>query len=169
MEIECLGVSLARAYIPAMTDSLYNEKILALAADLKKVDRLHDPDVSVTVSSALCGSRVKVDLVFGDGVVKDYGQEVRACALGQSSAALMKQIVVGSTPVSIRKAADQMRDMLAGKSGPPDGDWAGYAALLPARDHRSRHASVMLPFEGVVKAIGLLENAGEDKTVDHVG
>ncbi len=152
-----------------MTDSLYNEKILALAADLKKVDRLAEPDVSVTVSSALCGSRVKVDLVFREGVVTDYGQEVRACALGQSSASLMKKIVIGQSAASIRKAAGQMRDMLAGKSGPPDGDWAAYASLLPARDHRSRHASVLLPFDGVVKAISLLETATEEKTADHAG
>lgn len=152
-----------------MTDSLYNERILALAAGLEKRDRLAKPDASVTVTSALCGSRVKVDLCVNGDIITDYGQEVRACALGQSSAALMKQIVIGQSVKSVKTAAEQMRLMLAGKAGAPDGDWADYEALLPAKDHRSRHASVMLPFEGVLKAVTALESAQQEKAVDHVG
>jgi len=152
-----------------MTDALYNEKILALAASLKKSDRLASPDVSVTVSSALCGSRVKVDLCVENGIVSDYGQEVRACALGQSSAALMKKIVIGQSTEAVRKAANQMQSMLAGSSVPPDGDWADYEALLPAKDHRSRHASVLLPFDGVLKAIAVLESRNDEQVGDHGG
>jgi len=152
-----------------MTDALYNDRILALAGSLKKSDRLANPDASVTVSSALCGSRVKVDLCVEGGVVTDFGQEVRACALGQSSAALMKKIVVGQSTGSVQKAAGQMRSMLAGDSGPPDGAWSDYEALLPAKDHRSRHASVMLPFDGVLKAIAALESKCDEQVADHAG
>lgn len=140
-----------------MTDSLYNEQILELANGLVRNDRLEAPDASVTVTSALCGSRVKVDLTIRDGVVADYGQEVRACALGQSSAALMKKIVVGQTPAQIYKAAGEMRAMLKEGGDPPLDDWSDYAVLVPARDHRSRHASVLLPFDGVEKAIAEIE------------
>ena len=96
-----------------MVDALYNDRILDLAAGLVKQDRLEDPDASVTVTSALCGSRVKVDLKMKDGVITDYGQEVRACALGQSSAALMKQIIVGQTPDQVARAAREMRAELS--------------------------------------------------------
>lgn len=136
-----------------MVDALYNDRILDLAAGLVKQDRLQDPDASVTVTSALCGSRVKVDLKLKDGVITDYGQEVRACALGQSSAALMKQIVVGQTPDQVARAAREMRAMLKEDGNPPSGPWSVYEVLIPARDHRSRHASILLPFDGVEKAI----------------
>lgn len=136
-----------------MVDELYNDRILDLAASLVKQDRLEDPDASVTVTSALCGSRVKVDLKLKDGVITDFGQEVRACALGQSSAALMKQIVVGQTPDQVARAAREMRAMLKDEGDPPSGLWAVYEVLIPARDHRSRHASILLPFDGVEKAI----------------
>jgi NifU-like protein involved in Fe-S cluster formation len=136
-----------------MVDALYNDRILDLAAGLVKQDRLQDPDASVTVTSALCGSRVKVDLKLKDGVITDYGQEVRACALGQSSAALMKQIVVGQTPDQVVRAAREMRAMLKEDGNPPSGPWSVYEVLIPARDHRSRHASILLPFDGVEKAI----------------
>ena len=136
-----------------MVDALYNDRILDLAAGLVKQDRLQDPDASVTVTSALCGSRVKVDLKLKDGVITDYGQEVRACALGQSSAALMKQIVVGQTADQVARAAREMRAMLKEDGNPPSGPWSVYEVLIPARDHRSRHASILLPFDGVEKAI----------------
>ena len=149
-----------------MADALYNEKILELAGSLNRNDRLPHPDATVTVTSALCGSRVKVDLTMRDGVVTGYGQEVRACALGQSSAALMKSIVVGQSPAEIHEAAVQMRAMLKNGAQPPSGAWAAYAVLEPARDHRSRHASVLLPFDGVEKAIKEIENrADAEETV----
>jgi len=144
-----------------MVDALYNEQILNLAGGLEKNDRLDAPDASVTVSSALCGSRVKVDLTMRGGVVAEYGQEVRACALGQSSAALMKQTVVGQTPAQIQQAAREMREMLKEGGDPPSGAWSSYAVLVPARDHRSRHASVLLPFDGVEKAIAEIEKQQE--------
>ncbi|WP_425403226.1 iron-sulfur cluster assembly scaffold protein [Hwanghaeella sp.] len=146
-----------------MADALYNDRILDLAGSLNKQDRLDDPDASVTVTSALCGSRVKVDLKMKDGVVSDYGQEVRACALGQSSAALMKQVVVGQTPEQIAKAAREMRAMLKENGNPPSGPWSVYEVLIPARDHRSRHASILLPFDGVEKAIAEIRKSDPAK------
>lgn len=136
-----------------MSDALYNDRILALAGGLKRVDRLDDPQASVTVSSPMCGSRIKVDLVMDGDRIAAYGQEVRACALGQSSAALMSRLAVGKTAEGVRRAAAEMRAMLKEGGPPPTGDWAEYAVLEPARDHRSRHASIMLPFDAVLKAI----------------
>ncbi|RVU37824.1 iron-sulfur cluster assembly scaffold protein [Hwanghaeella grinnelliae] len=146
-----------------MVDALYNDRILDLAAGLVKQDRLDDPDASVTVTSALCGSRVKVDLKMKDGVITDFGQDVRACALGQSSAALMKQIVVGQTPDRVAQAAREMRAMLKEEGDPPSGPWSVYEVLIPARDHRSRHASILLPFDGVEKAIAEIRKADAAK------
>lgn len=146
-----------------MADALYNDRILALAGDLKKQDRLADADAGVTVTSALCGSRVKVDLKMEGGVITDYGQEVRACALGQSSAALMKQTVIGQTPDQVAQAAREMRAMLKEEADPPSGPWSVYEVLIPARDHRSRHASILLPFDGVEKAIAEIRQSDPEK------
>ncbi len=147
-----------------MADTLYNDRILALAGGLEKKDRLENPDATITVTSALCGSRVKVDLTMADGVVTGYGQDVRACALGQSSAALMKQLVIGKTPGAISIAAQQMRSMLKEEGDPPQGDWSAYEVLVPAREHRSRHASILLPFDGVEKAIAEIHKTHPEKT-----
>lgn len=136
-----------------MVEHLYNERILALAAALNKDDRLSEADASVTLSSPICGSRIKVDVKMDGDVVKAYGQQVRACALGQSSAALMAKHVLGQNAVELRQLRDQMQAMLKKGGNPPTGHWAELEVLVPAQDFKSRHASIMLPFNAVVKAI----------------
>jgi NifU-like protein involved in Fe-S cluster formation len=46
------------------------------------------------------------------------------------------------------------------RDGPlPQGEWADLAVLEPARSHKSRHASILLPFKAVVKAVQEAVNA----------
>lgn len=135
-------------------EALYNERILALAAGLEKDDRLSAPDATVQMDSPLCGSRIRVDVKLGmDGRVAEYGQQVRACALGQSSAAIMKAHAVGKTLSQLSSIRDQVAAMLKQNGAAPTGDWASLAVLQPAKDHKSRHASILLPFNAVVQAM----------------
>lgn len=139
-----------------MSDTLYNEQILALASDLVKSDRLEHPDATASVTSPLCGSRIKVDLTLqqidDEMIVTAYGQDVRACALGQSSAALMRKLAPGKTLGEIAEAGGKIRAMLKEDAPPPDGEWRDYSILQPAKDHRSRHPAILLPFEAIAKA-----------------
>ena len=135
--------------------SLYNERILALAAGLASDDRLSEPDATAQVDSPLCGSRIRVDVrLDAEGRVSEYGQQVRACALGQSSAALMKDIAPGKSADELQEAANAVEAMLKRDAMPPEGAWKAYSVLEPARAHKSRHASILLPFKAVLKAIG---------------
>ncbi len=138
---------------PSMLEKLYNDRILALAEGLNKDDRLDHPQATVTLDSPLCGSRIRVDLVLEDGRVAEYGQQVRACALGQSAAAIMKKLAVGRDEAELTRVRDRMQAMLKQDGPPPGGDWAELAILEPARAHKSRHASIMLPFNAILKAI----------------
>jgi NifU-like protein involved in Fe-S cluster formation len=63
---------------------LYSARILALAADIPLLDRLDNPDATAKKRAPLCGSTVTVDLSLHDGRIVDFGQDVKACALGQS-------------------------------------------------------------------------------------
>ncbi len=142
-----------------MSDQLYNDEILKLSAELVKVDRLENPDASVSVDSPLCGSRVKVDINFSkeSGCVTAYGQEVRACALGQSAAAIVAKHVVGSSSDELATVRQQVEDMLKKEGAAPTGKWQELGLLIPARRHKSRHASILLPFKGIEKAIQQIE------------
>ncbi len=61
---------------------LYSGRILELAADIPLTERLDAPQATVKKRSPLCGSTVTVDLTVKDGRVADFGQDVKACALG---------------------------------------------------------------------------------------
>jgi NifU-like protein involved in Fe-S cluster formation len=90
-------------------------------------------------------------------VVTDYGQSVKACLLGQSSASVMGREVVGSTAAELREVARAMRKMLKEGGPPPDGKWGDLAVLEPVRDYKARHASTLLVFDAVEDAIGQIE------------
>jgi NifU-like protein involved in Fe-S cluster formation len=76
---------------------------------------------------------------------------VRACALGQASASLMGEHVLGRTPDELAAARDTLAAFLAGERDDA-GDWPGLEIFLPARPHAARHASIRLAFEAVAEA-----------------
>jgi NifU-like protein involved in Fe-S cluster formation len=135
-----------------MTTTLYNAEILRLAASLADQRRLADPQVTVEKRSPTCGSRVTIDLIVKDGRVTAFGQEVRACALGQAGAALLGQHVVGSDAEAITSSVNALRSFLAGDREDP-GEWPGLEIFAPARPHRARHASILLAFDAAAEAI----------------
>jgi NifU-like protein involved in Fe-S cluster formation len=138
-------------------EDIYSQRILELAAGIPRLTRLQAPDATVTTHSKICGSTVTVDLKMADGVVTDYGQTVKACLLGQSAASIMGRLIVGSTAGELREIAAAMRRMLKEGGSPPAGKWQDLAVLEPVRDYKARHASVLLVFEAVERAIGEIE------------
>ena len=140
-----------------MIDDIYNRKILGFAADIPRLQRLGAPDATAVAHSRLCGSKVTVDLSMKDGVVSDFGHEVKACALGQASSSIMARHVVGATPGELRAIRDQMYRMLKEEGPAPSGKWADLEALLPVRDFKARHASTLLTFDAVVDAVNQIE------------
>jgi NifU-like protein involved in Fe-S cluster formation len=136
----------------AMDEALYNTEILRLAASVPYAERLAGPHASVVRVSPICGSRVTVDIdVDDDGRVSRFGQEVRACALGQAAAALLGNGVVGRNAGELATAHTALAGFLRGTSDTP-GDWPGLAVLGPARPHKARHASILLAFDAAAAA-----------------
>lgn len=146
---------------PEPIDDLYNRRILRLAADLQRTDRLSDPQASVTLSSPLCGSRVTVDLKMDGDTITDFAHDVKACALGQTSSSVMAQNAIGSTADEIQEVATTMRAMLKQGGPAPAGKWQDLEVLEPVKDYKSRHASVMLTFDAVLKAMAEIREAAQ--------
>ena len=107
---------------------------------------------SVEKRSPACGSRVTIDVAVDDeGRLSALGMEVRACALGQASAALMGRYAIGRSAAELAEARDQLTAWLAGeRDSLPEGP--GFELLIAARAHRGRHASIRLAFEAVAEA-----------------
>lgn len=136
-----------------MIDDLYSAKLLKLAANLPHSGRLADADASSEKVSKLCGSRVVVDVgVDGDRVAR-FAQDVKACALGQASAAVLGASILGATLSEIELARDQFRAMLKDGASAPEGRFSDLSMLAPVKDYPARHASTLLAFEAAAEAV----------------
>lgn len=133
--------------------SLYSGRILALAADIPHLGRLEAPQASVKRRSPLCGSTVTVDLDMEGGRVSRFAQDVKACALGQASAAVVGGAVLGASREEIARGRDQLLAMLKSDGPVPDAPFDGLEVLIPARDYKNRHASIMLSLEATLEAV----------------
>ncbi len=132
---------------------LYSQRILALAGGIPRIGRLTAPDGTAMKRSPLCGSTVTVDVTVDDGAVVDFAQDVKACALGQSSASVLGSQVIGRTRGQIQTARDQLHAMLKSDGPAPDAPFDELEALLPARDYKNRHASILLAWDATLAAI----------------
>ena len=138
---------------------LYSGRILALAADIPHLGRLPHPTATSKRRSPLCGSTVTVDVVTQGGRIVEFGQEVKACALGQASAAILGGAVIGRSRDEIEAARDALRAMLKSDGPVPPAPFDGLEVLLPAREFRNRHASILLAFEATADALAQAEEA----------
>lgn len=140
-----------------MIDDIYNARILELAGNPPLAERLPSPDATAKAHSKLCGSTVTVDLNVECGRVVAFGQDVKACALGQASSAVIAREIVGTPLAELRALRETVAAMLK-KGGPaPEGRFADLAWLAPVRDYPARHASTLLVFDAVVDALDQIE------------
>jgi len=139
---------------------LYSEKILEIAGNQPIPGRLPDAHASARRVSRVCGSTIEVDVKVEDGIITGYGHEVQACALGQTSAAIVAAHVVGTPTAEFRRLRDEMTAMLKADGAPPSGErWADLRYLEPVRDYRPRHTSTLLVFDAVCDALDKLDAA----------
>src|SRR6218665_2081991 len=103
---------------------LYSEKILDLAGNAPQPGRLAGADASARKVSRVCGSVIEVDVTVRDGVIVDYGHEISACALGQTSAAVVAREIVGTPVDEFRQLREQMHAMLKRDGAAPEGKWS---------------------------------------------
>jgi NifU-like protein involved in Fe-S cluster formation len=145
-------------------EDIYSERVLELSANMPRTGRLAEPDATATAHSKLCGSRITIDLKMEGGTVTGYAQDVRACLLGQTSAAVMGAQIIGSTAAELRAVGAEMRRMLKENGAPPAGRWADLAILEMVREYKARHASTLLVFDAVEDAISQIEAARAEKS-----
>lgn len=139
-------------YIQPMFDDLYNTDILTLSASLKN-ERLDAPDGTARKVSKLCGSWLEIDVKLDGDVVSEAALRVQACALGQSSAAILQQGIIGASLDEITEARDALREMLKGDGEAANRRFEKLTLLKGVKAYPARHASTMLAFEAAVEAV----------------
>ena len=146
--------------MPSETDliKLYSDKILQLAAEPIYRERLSEPDASATKRSPLCGSAVTVDINVESGFITHYGQDIRACALGQASSTIVGKSIVGRSITEVRKAFEELGEMLKNNGPTPSEPFDDLYILQPASEYKDRHASILLPIEATLAAFQKIED-----------
>lgn len=131
---------------------MYSRELLRLGLRLADQGRLSDFDGSAEARSRACGSVVVADVrMDGDRVVA-FGQDVKACAVGQASAAVLGSHIVGRVRTEIKDAHDGFANFLRGLSDDL-GEWPELQSLAGVREHKGRHAAALLPYEAALAAI----------------
>ncbi len=133
--------------------ALYSGQILALAADIPHAELLETPMAEMRKRAPLCGSNVAVSLDYDGKRITRFGQDVKACALGQASASILGAQVLGLSEAQVLQARDQLLALLKADGPTPDTPFARYEVLRPARGFKNRHASIMLALEATLAAI----------------
>lgn len=143
-----------------MDSALYNRDILRLASSLVAGDRLENPQGTAECRSPICGSRIQADLVLEDnGTVAKIALRANACALGQASAAILRQHAIGSNVSAIAEIRAGIEQALK-KSGEMPEQWPELVVLTAAREYPSRHAAILLPYDTLLAAAAPMERAG---------
>jgi len=136
---------------------LYSGKILKMAAEPIYRERLSEPDASVTKRSPLCGSAITVDINVKSGIITHYGQDVRACALGQASSTIIGKAIVGRSLTEVQRAHEELSDMLKNEGPTPSNPFDELYMLQPASEYKNRHASILLAIEATLAAFQQIE------------
>jgi NifU-like protein involved in Fe-S cluster formation len=140
-----------------MLNDIYSRRVLELAANIPYLGRLEAPDASATAHSKLCGSTVTVDIKVDRNIVTAFAHDVKACALGQATSAIMGHHVIGSSAEELRQIRDVATRVLKENGEPPSGKWQELSILEPLREYKARHASILLTFDAVVDALRQIE------------
>ena len=132
---------------------LYSKRILALAADMPLTAPIEGANGTAKARSPLCGSTVSVSLREEEGKVAGFSQDVKACALGQASAAVLGGAVIGRSREEIAAGREALRAMLKEGAPPPGDPFEALEVLEPAKDYRNRHASILLAWDATLQAL----------------
>lgn len=134
-----------------MADTLYSAAILRLKLAGEGAHRLPQPDGTATRVSPVCGSKIIADVMLADGRITDVALDAaRACTLGQASAAVVAAVATGQDTAALAAIRAALADFLAGRADTAPDGWAMFA---PARPHRARHPSILLPLDAVLAAL----------------
>jgi len=141
-----------------MIDELYSREILRRTTQLMHVGRLEAPQASADRVAKLCGSTIHVELTMDGDTVSDFAQEVQACALGQASAAILSQNILGAKAAEVLAARDGLRGLLKGGAADFPERFKDFAILASVKDFPARHASTLLALEATSDAIARIRS-----------
>ena len=133
--------------------SIYQDKILSLAAENKKSIAIQDFNRSYEMKNPMCGDEVKVRIKLLNNQIDDISAIVRGCALCEASAGLtVKLFKKSEMPNS--NFIEEFLNWLEYKIQNLSNSLPQQMNIFtPIRDIKNRHKCITMPFEATIKSI----------------
>ena len=135
------------------TLSIYQEKILKLAAENKKSFAIDHYNCSFNMKNPMCGDEVQVRVDLINKKINNISAIVRGCALCEASAGLVVQLFKNNSVTH----NDFMKEFLfwlnnngqeINSSLPKE-----LEIFLPIKEISNRHTCITMPFEATIKSL----------------
>ena len=137
--------------------SIYQEKILNLAAKNKKIIALEDFNRSFVMRNPMCGDEVKVRVKLVETKIIDISAVVRGCALCEASAGLVVELFKNKDIPDERFLNEFLGWLENTEKGFSDHLPIEMEIFEPIREIKNRHECITMPFEATYKSIDLKE------------
>ena len=133
--------------------SIYQEKILNLAAENKKSNPIEDYNRSFEVKNPICGDEVKVRLKLLNNQIDDISAIVRGCALCEASAGLVVKLFK-NCEIPSEKLTEEFTNWLNNSDEEiPETLPKEMSVFKPIKEIKNRHKCITMPFEATVKSV----------------
>lgn len=86
-----------------MSEDIYKEIILDHYRNPKNKGRLIDAEISAQDNNPVCGDQISIDIKLEDDVVSDIKFDGEGCAISQSSASILTEMLMGKTVDELSK------------------------------------------------------------------
>ena len=131
---------------------LYQEAIKQMAAAAHGQGQLEAASGEATLNNALCGDRVRMQVVLHDGRIAGIAHQTRGCLLCRAAASLLGARAAGLNATELDAATQELEAMLKDPAT-ASADWPELAMFRPARAYPSRHKCALLPFHALQAAL----------------
>ena len=133
--------------------SIYQEKILSLAAENKKSNAIEDYNRSFEVKNPMCGDEVKVRLKLINNQIEDISAIVRGCALCEASAGLVVKLFKNKEMPSEKLTEEFLSWLNSSDQEMPKTLQIEMDIFKHIKEIKNRHKCITMPFEATVKSV----------------
>ena len=135
--------------------SIYQEKILSLAAKNKNIVALKDFNRSFDMRNPMCGDEVKVRIKLVETKIIDISAVVRGCALCEASAGLVVELFKNKDIPDENFLEEFFSWLENAEKNLSDQLPIEMEIFEPIREIRNRHKCITMPFEATYRSIDL--------------
>ena len=135
--------------------SIYQEKILSLAAKNKNIVALKDFNRSFDMRNPMCGDEVKVRIKLVETKIIDISAVVRGCALCEASAGLVVELFKNKNVPDENFLEEFFSWLENAERNLSDQLPIEMKIFEPIREIKNRHKCITMPFEATYRSIDL--------------